>query len=217
MTKKIEIITANQQTFITEEVNIAKNSILGASNPNELKEALNTLVRIKEAIRMGKDKLKEIDKEPKEQIKFLDNLAVSLEEDIKKHFENVRDIKIETYFDKETGEQKHREITNYDSGLFTFTPEKSNVVLDRERLLEFGKKSHNAGIAGNRLHEKLVIKKVVYEIDEQKLEDYIAENGFEGLPTFINKTQEKIGIQYAQIKSKLLDGSGKLEIGESND
>lgn len=186
--KNTEIITTKEHLDTLTVVETARKGVFEASKPEELDNSLITLVNVKEIVKQAKDKLKKLEAEPKKQIKTLEDLANSLENEIKEKFVELKKVDLVQKVNNETGEIYHKEQNNYEKHRFTYTPEKVSLVVDKEQLLT----------------DKRFTKEITTTvIDEEALQEYISQNGIKELPTKELITPEKVGIQFSQIKNAL--------------
>lgn len=196
MSKNIEIIEIKTLLTLTDKYENAIKAVLEASKPQQMEEALNTLVGIKECVRLAKSKLKEVEAEPLKHIKKLDSMFKELDKEAKNKVLELYKEDIVQKINKETGEVKNKLVNNLGSKKFVFTPEKKTYVVDKDELLK------------QNLFTKQITTTVV---DENLLQERIAKFGTEGLPMKEVITPAKVGVQYAQILTDL------RKIGDKNE
>lgn len=195
MSKNIEIIETKTLLTLTDKYENAIKVVLEASKPQEMEEALNTLVGIKECVRLAKSKLKEVEAEPLKHIKKLESMFKELDAEAKNKVLELYKEDIVQKINYETGEVKNKLVNNLGSKKFVFTPEKKTYVVDKDELLK------------QNLFTKQITTTVV---DENLLQERISKFGTEGLPMKEVITPAKVGVQYAQILTDL------RKIGDKN-
>lgn len=194
--KIIKLYNPTQRELLETEVQLAKNTIAVATQPTELRGAVETVAKLKKFIADAKTKLKEVEVEPKKQIKELETMFKTLDKQVKEKFSETqrtfKQTKEKKIVDEETGEVETTLRTydnnNHGKGMFTHTPPKIEVVLDRDALMK------NSDFT-----------KQITVIDEDKLKAHMEEKGLEGLPTKTIEIPGSIGIQYQQALKATLD------------
>lgn len=188
------------------KVNTAKNDILEANNPTEMGEALNTIVNLKEFIRKAKLQSKKTTKDLDEQVKEANLLFKELEKEIKNKALATYQETIITKTNPRTSEVKQVIENNLGEKLFSYSPEKTTHVIDKEELISIFKDEESLALKHPELASiinKLVVPITTYKVDEKELAKYIEETqGKNSLPMKSIKKEASIGIQFTQILEK---------------
>lgn len=186
----MEIIKKTMLVEIQDMVNIAKNDVFGANEALELTNSVNTYATLNDVLKKAKAKLKELEAEPKKQIKQIETLTKELEKEIKNKVKEI--VKVETKqkmkVNSGTGEATFVEVeeNNLGKGLFIYSAPKQKMVVDFEAITP-------------KTHPHLF----TLQIDMEKVKAEPMEN----LPTKTEYTKERIGIQKQTILKGINNGN----------
>lgn len=174
-----------------------------AHTPNELVKASIYTKEVEEAVRIAKKKLNDAIKKELEIAKAVIDANSNLEKAIKDKFlqtisftktpkkERNGDLKTD-----ENGEVMFTETSNLPKGVASYTPAKTKLVVDKEKLLDNQITRMVTDPKEHSYELPLLIKEVKnYIIDEEALAEYVLANGTKDLPMKEVKTEAKISLQ----------------------